>query len=91
MAKMFGKHKHTYFNSCRLGCCYRDIPKSSVKREEKTAWIREADEEMAHGTYCGDYYCPECGGGEDLDYNDASDLDGIKGVWTDARGVFDGL
>lgn len=76
MAKMIGKTLR--FRQCPYECCGLEKNRHTVKREEEVLWRKEADEEMAHGMFCGDYYCPECSG-EDFDYYDASELDGIKG------------
>jgi len=79
---MIGKLKKMWYGQCKYGCCYMRTSKTMVKRHEEALAYKEAEEEMAHGDWCGDYYCKECGG-EDFDYYDASELDGIKGVWTD--------
>lgn len=49
MAKMIGKHKHTWFNSCRRGCCDTDIPKTAIKRAEMQQALKDAEEEMEDG------------------------------------------
>ena len=81
MAKMVGDK--IWFRECRH-CCGEKTGKRSMKQQEKRDWAAEAEEELSHGMFCGDYYCPECGG-DDFDYYDASELDGIKGVWTDTE------
>lgn len=80
MAKMVGDL--IWHRVCR-DCCGEKTTTKNLKRLEKEQWQREVDEELAHGMFCTDYFCDECGG-EDFDYYDASNLDGIKGVWTDA-------
>jgi hypothetical protein len=49
MSKMFGKVKHTWFNPCRRGCCYADIPKTTTKRAELKQAFKDAEEEMEDG------------------------------------------
>lgn len=46
MARMYGKIKFKYFNSCRRGCCTIDYDKATVKRAEEELAFREAKEEM---------------------------------------------
>lgn len=46
MAKMYGKIKYKYFNSCRRGCCTIDYDKATVKRAEEALAFKEAKEEM---------------------------------------------
>ena len=95
MARMFGKIRHTWFNSCRRGCCLADSNKTSIKREEMKLLLTEAIEEMheerdqkhARGI-CFDpvtkmYGCDECY--DNTDYHDASELDGVHRVWTNAE------
>lgn len=82
MAKMIGKL--TKVKACPYMCCSLPRTVSTIKHNEETQWKAEAAEEMAHGTFCGDYFCPECGG-DDEDYYDASELDGVPGVWTNAE------
>jgi hypothetical protein len=83
---MIGKIQHSYYPQCKFGCCTVEVRRSHVKNDEERQWKAEAEEEMAHGWFCGDYYCPECGGDDD-DYYDASELDGIKGVWTNTARI----
>jgi hypothetical protein len=47
MPKMYGKIKHTWFNSCRRGCCDTDISKTTIKREELAQAMKDAEEEMS--------------------------------------------
>lgn len=49
MARMYGKTKYTFFNSCRRGCCYIDIDKNSIKRQEEQQWQQDYEEEQADG------------------------------------------
>lgn len=93
MAKMFGKIKHTWFNSCRRGCCLADTNKASVNRDEMKTALTEAEQEMYEERdekhdrgLCFDpktkmYGCDYCYNGDD--YYDGSELDGVPGVWTD--------
>lgn len=90
MAKMIGKIKHTWFNSCRLGCCIADTNKTTVNRSEIGLALSEAEDEM-HGFerdhengICSD---PRTGMGgcnycypDDEEANGPEDLEGIEGV-----------
>lgn len=89
MAKMIGAK--VWLKRCPYMCCAAKIPRSSIKAQEKQEWIHEAETDLSDFPHenglCSD---PKtgvsgCGGcyGEDFDYYDASELDGIKGVWTD--------
>ncbi len=46
MARMYGKIKYKFFNSCRRGCCTIDYDKATVKRAEEALAFKEAKEEM---------------------------------------------
>ena len=67
MARMYGRIKYKYFNSCRRGCCTIDLDKATVKREEMALALRDAEDEMSHPTEpftCDDPYdCKECQSG----------------------------
>lgn len=93
MARMIGKIHGSMWGQCRSGCCDLSTSKTRVKREELTQALSEAEDEMYgferdhENGICSD---PRTGMGgcnycypEDFDYYDASELDGIKGVWTD--------
>lgn len=77
-ARMIGRAGGRRFT---CGCCDWSKGKRGVKADEDRQWTKEAEEELAHGTYCGDYFCPECGGDDDYDPYDNADLDDIEGVW----------
>lgn len=93
MAKMYGKIKYKFFNSCRLGCCEIDFDKSTIKRREETLAFREAEDEMYDERdekhkrgICYDpkskmYGCDYCY--DSTDPYDNADLEGIPGVWCD--------
>lgn len=95
MARMIGKIHKMWYGQCRRGCCYIPLSKTTIKREETERALKEAQEEIdeeldlkhARGI-CYDngtktYGCEDCY--DSTDYFDASELDGIKGVWTDAE------
>lgn len=91
MARMYGKIKYKFFNSCRRGCCTIDFDKQTVKRAEESLAFKEAEEEMYEESdekhsrgICFDprtkmYGCDDCY--DSTDPADNSDLDGIPGVW----------
>lgn len=93
MARMIGKSQ--WHPQCPYGCCRGWKDKTTTKQQEKTQWTAEAadelyderDERHARGI-CFDpktkmYGCDYCY--DSTDYFDASELDGVKGVWTDAE------
>lgn len=91
MAKMYGKLRKMWYGQCKRGCCYMPASKSSIKREEMTLVLREAEDEMyderdeAHKNgICYDpktkmYGCDYCY--DNSDPADNSDLDEVPGVW----------
>lgn len=91
MAKMIGKMQRSFYPQCKFGCCGIKVRRSHVKNEEERQWKAEASEELAHGWFCGDYFCPECGGDTewDFDANGAEDLDDIEGVTTNMKRTLD--
>lgn len=95
MAKMFGKLKKMWYGQCKYGCCYMRSSKTHTKHAEEALAMKEAEQEMyeerdekhARGL-CFDpktkmYGCDFCYDNED--YYDASELDGVPGVWTNAE------
>lgn len=93
MARMIGSAQ--WHQECPYSCCRSMIPKSTAKAQEKVQWTKEAEDELyderdekhARGL-CFDpkakmYGCDYCYNGDD--YYDASELDGIEGVWTDTE------
>lgn len=91
MARMIGKTLR--IRQCPYECCGDTRRRHSVKNEEEAFWRKEADDEidgferdhengMCMDVRTGMGGCSFCYP-EDYDYYDASELDGIKGVWTD--------
>lgn len=91
MARMIGKTLR--IRQCPYECCGDTMDKHSVKIREKRAWLEEAelelyderDEKHKNGICYNPpgYGCDDCYNNDD--YYDASELDGIPGVWTDAE------
>lgn len=93
MARMIGAAQ--WHKECPYSCCRSMIHKSTAKAQEKVQWTKEAEDELyderdekhARGL-CFDpkskmYGCDYCY--DNTDYYDASELDGVPGVWTDAE------
>lgn len=95
MAKMYGKLRKMGYGQCKYGCCYMPTSKTTIKREETERVLKEAQEEieeeldlkhsrgLCYDPYSKMYGCDYCYNNDD--YYDASELDGIPGVWTDAE------
>lgn len=85
MARMYGKIKFKYFNSCRRGCCTVDFDKATVKRAEESLAFSEADEEINFTDIkrhigAGGYCCLACRDEYTGVLGTPEDLEGIEGV-----------